>query len=241
MNRRFSLNMNQLKTIAMVFMLIDHLAYVMIERGLGLGGNLYLIDRVMRGMGRIAFPIFCFTIVEGFQRTSNAREYLKRLIIFALISEIPFDLAFRGAIFDMSFQNVFWTLAFGLAAMLIYSDPFMMGWQKVLGMFACFFIPNLFHTDYSIYGVLTIFLMYIFRREPMKMCMAGYIVLLLQSTAEVWAVFGFLLILLYNGQRGRGSKMLYYLFYPGHLLLLVLVKPYILSILSSFMTATILI
>ena len=233
--------MNQLKTIAMVFMLIDHLAYVMIERGLGLGGNLYLIDRVMRGMGRIAFPIFCFTIVEGFQRTSNAGEYLKRLIIFALISEIPFDLAFRGAIFDMSFQNVFWTLAFGLAAMMIYSDPFMAGWQRVLGMFGCFFIPNLFHTDYSIYGVLTIFLMYIFRREPIKMCMAGYIVLLLQSTAEVWAIFGFLLILLYNGQRGRGSKMLYYLFYPGHLLLLVLVKPYILSILSSFMTVTVLI
>ena len=53
--------MNQLKIIAIIFMLIDHFAYIMIERGLGLGGNLYMIDRVMRGMGRIAFPIFCFT------------------------------------------------------------------------------------------------------------------------------------------------------------------------------------
>lgn len=241
MNRKISLNMNQLKTIAMVFMLIDHVAYVMIERGLGLSGDLYIIDRVMRGMGRIAFPIFCFTIVEGFQRTSNAKEYLKRLIIFALISEIPFDLAFRGAIFDMSFQNVFWTLAFGLAALMIYNDPFMDGWQRALGLLACFFIPNMFHTDYSIYGVLTIFLMYIFRKEPIKMCMAGYIVLLLQSSTEVWAVFGFLLILLYNGQRGRENKKLYYWFYPVHLMLLVLAKPYILSILSSFITTTVLI
>ncbi len=241
MNRRVSFNINQLKTIAMVFMLIDHIAYIMIERGLGLGGNLYTIDRVMRGMGRVAFPIFCFTIVEGFQRTSNAKEYLKRLIIFALISEIPFDLAFRGAVFDNSFQNVFWTLAFGLAAMMIHSDLFMASWQKAAGLFACFLIPYLVHTDYSIYGVLTIFLMYLFRKEPMKMCMAGYIVLLLQSSTEIWAVFGFILILLYNGQRGNGGKKIYYWFYPVHLMLLVLMKPYILSILSRFIAATVLI
>lgn len=241
MNRKISLNMNQLKTIAMIFMLIDHLAYVMIERGVGLSGNFYTIDRIMRGMGRIAFPIFCFTIVEGFQKTSDARAYLKRLIIFALISEIPFDLAFRSSIFDMSFQNVFWTLAFGLALLMLYEDRLMPSWQRSLGILACIFVPILFHTDYSVYGVVTIFLMYLFRNEPIKVCMAGYIVLLLQSTAEVWAVFGFLLILLYNGQRGRGNKIFYYAFYPGHLLLLVLIKPYILSILSSFITRTVLV
>ena len=241
MNKRVSFTMNQLKAIAMVFMLIDHIAYVMIERGLGLGGNLYMIDRVMRGMGRIAFPIFCFTIVEGFQRTSNSREYLKRLIIFALISEIPFDLAFRGRLIAMNFQNVFWTLAFGLAAMIIYNDIFMAGWKKTLGLLACFYLPYRFHTDYSVYGVLTIFLMYIFRKEPIKMCMAGYIILLLQSPTEVWAIFGFLLILLYNGQRGKGNKKIYYWFYPVHLMALVLLKPYITSILSSFITTTVLI
>ena len=241
MNRKLSLNMSQLKTIAMVFMLIDHFAYIMIERGLGLGGNLYLIDRVLRGMGRVAFPIFCFTIVEGFQRTSNSRAYLKRLIIFALISEIPFDLAFRGSLLNMNYQNVFWTLAFGLAALIIYNDLFMSNWKKVIGLLLCFYIPYRFHTDYSIYGVLTIFAMYYFRREPLKMCMAGYIVLLLQSPTEVWAVFGFLLLLLYNGERGQGNKKFYYWFYPVHLLVLVLAKPYIISILSSFITTTVLI
>lgn len=233
--------MNQLKMIAVIFMLIDHFAYIMIERGLGLGGNLYMIDRIMRGMGRIAFPIFCFTIVEGFQKTSNPKEYLKRLLIFALISEIPFDLAFRGTLFAMSYQNVFWTLAFGLAALMLYEDRFMPVWQKIIGIFLCFQLPNMFHTDYSIYGVLTIFAMYYFRREPLKMCMAGYIVLLLQSSTEIWAVFGFLLIFLYNGQKGRGNKKFYYWFYPVHLLLLVALKPYIIAILSGFITTTVLV
>lgn len=241
MNKRFSLTMNQLKVLAMIFMLIDHLAYVMIERGVGLHGDWYMIDRVMRGIGRMAFPIFCFTIVEGFQRTSNVKEYLKRLIIFALISEIPFDLAFRDSIFAMSFQNVFWTLAFGLAALMLYEDR-SLGWlQRTGGLLLCFLLPEIFHTDYSIYGVITIFAMYYFRKEPIKACMAGYIILLLQSTTEIWAVFGFLLILLYNGQRGRGGKLFYYAFYPGHLLLLVLLKPYIVSIISSFMSVTFLI
>ena len=238
MNKKFSLNMNQLKLIAVTFMLIDHLAYVMIERGIGLGGQWYMIDRTMRYMGRIAFPIFCFTIVEGFRRTSNAQAYLKRLLIFALISEIPFDLAFRGTLFDMSFQNVFWTLAFGLAAMMLHNDPYMPGWKRMVGLLACFFVPYLFHTDYSIYGVLTIFMMNLFYGEPVKMCMAGYIILLLQSTTEAWALFGFLLILLYNGQKGHGSKMFYYLFYPGHLMILVLLKPYIVEYFSGLMSVT---
>ena len=97
--------MNQLKIIAMIFMFIDHFAYVMIERGTGLAGDFYMIDRVMRGMGRLAFPIFCFTIVEGFQKTSNLRAYMRRLILFAFISEIPFDLAFRGRL--ISTENRF--------------------------------------------------------------------------------------------------------------------------------------
>lgn len=225
----------------MVFMLVDHIAYVMIERGLGYGGNLYMINRTMRSMGRLAFPIFCFTIVEGFQRTSNSREYLKRLIIFALISEIPFDLAFRGRMFSMDLQNVFWTLAFGLAAMIIYNDVFMAGWKKAIGLLVCFYLPYRFHTDYSVYGVLAIFLMYLFRKEPIKMCMAGYILLLLQNPIEVWAIFGFVLILLYNGQRGRGNKKIYYWFYPAHLMVLVLLKPYVISIFSSLTTTTMLI
>lgn len=231
--------MNQLKMIAMFFMLIDHFAYVMIERGIGVYGQWYTIDRIMRGMGRIAFPIFCFTIVEGFQKTKNAYAYLKRLFLFALISEIPFDLAFRGTVIALDFQNVFWTLAFGLALLILYEDRMMEDWKRAVGMAACFIIPQMLHTDYSVYGVLAIFLMYRLRKEPLLMCLAGYTVLLLQSTAESWAVFGFLLILLYNGQRGNGKKLFYYAFYPVHLLILALLKPYLVSWLSGMLISVV--
>jgi hypothetical protein len=241
MNKRISLNMNQLKIIAVISMLIDHIAYVMIERGTGLAGDFYMIDRVMRGVGRIAFPIFCFTIVEGFVHTTNVKAYLKRLLVFALISEIPFDLALRGSVIASGYQNVFWTLALGLGVLMIYQDLFMPSWKKILGIFLCFQLANLFHTDYSIYGVITIFAMYYFRREPIKMCMAGYIVLLLQSPTEVWAIFGFLFILFYNGQKGNGKKMFYYLFYPAHFLMLALLKPYVVSILLRIISTTVLI
>ena len=233
--------MSQLKVIAMIIMLIDHFAFVMLERGTGLGGNFYMIDRVMRYIGRTAFPIFCFTIVEGFQKTRNVQAYMKRLIIFALISEIPFDLAFRGALIVRNYQNVFWTLAFGLMTLILYEYRWLPAWKRILGFLVCFFVPQIIHTDYSVYGVLTIFAMYYFRKEPFKACMAGYIVLLLQSTTEVWAVFGFLLILLYNGQKGNGNKFVCYWFYPVHLLLLIIFKPYIVNCLSSLMAVTVLI
>lgn len=233
--------MSQLKMIAMILMLIDHLAYVTIERGVGLGGNFYMIDRVMRGMGRTAFPIFCFTIVEGFQKTKDVHAYMKRLLLFALISEIPFDLAFRGVLIQPYYQNVFWTLAFGLMALMLYENRWISPWKRAFGFLVCFFVPQMIHTDYSVYGVLTIFAMYYFRNEPIKACMAGYIVLLMQSTAEVWAVAGFLLILLYNGQRGKGNKLVCYWFYPVHLMLLVFLKPYIVNFLSGFLAVTVLI
>lgn len=225
--------MNQLKLIAMFFMLVDHFAYIMIERGVGLAGNWYLIDRVMRGMGRIAFPIFCFSIVEGFQKTHDAKAYLKRLVIFALISEIPFDLAFRGTVFQPNYQNVFWTLAFGLALLILYEDHEIAGWKRSLGIFLCIFLPGIFHTDYSYYGVMVIFLMYLLREKPLLMCLAGYAVLLIQTTLEVWAVFGFLLILIYNGQRGKGNKFFFYAFYPAHLLILVALQPYFVQYFSG--------
>lgn len=231
--------MNQLKLIAMLFMLVDHFAYVMIERGIGLSGSWYLIDRVMRGMGRVAFPIFCFSIVEGFQKTHDAKAYFKRLVLFALISEIPFDLAFRGTWFDLGYQNVFWTLAFGLALLILYEDHEIAVWKRGIGMFLCAFLPGILHTDYSYYGILVIFFMYLLREKPLLMCLAGYAVLMIQTTLEVWAAFGFLLILFYNGQRGKGKKFFFYSFYPLHLLIMVLLKPYVVQYFSGLLFSVI--
>ena len=118
-----------LKWIAMGTMLIDHIGSSLIEGGLlnlsnpdsipliaasELGRQLYLLDTVLRLIGRIAFPIFCFLLVEGFLHTKNLKRYLLRLGLFALISEIPFDLSLFGTLFEATYQNVFWTLLFGL-------------------------------------------------------------------------------------------------------------------------------
>ncbi len=126
-----------LKLIAIFIMLIDHTAATILDRTLisrGLNtldrtnmtaiqefmkqnGTIYYTDIAMRYIGRIAFPIFCFLLVEGFIHTRNKWNYTLRLAIFSLVSEIPFDLAFKGKFFDMSYQNVFFTLTIGMLVM----------------------------------------------------------------------------------------------------------------------------
>lgn len=92
-----------LKIIAIVTMLIDHTAAVLLHNNM-----------IMRAIGRIAFPIFIFLLIEGAIHTKSKLKYALRLSLFALLSEIPFDLAFNGGAFYFGYQNVFFTLAIGM-------------------------------------------------------------------------------------------------------------------------------
>ena len=128
---RCSFSGTALKTIACITMLVDHIGASCIEAGIltpGLDSGtlsrdtlsaypLYRLDMVLRFTGRLAFPIFCFLLVEGFVHTHDVKKYVRRLFLFALISEVPFDLAFFRTPFDPSAQNVYWTLALGVLAM----------------------------------------------------------------------------------------------------------------------------
>ena len=129
--RSFSFSGTALKTIACITMLVDHIGASCIEAGILTPGldigtlsrdtlsayPLYRLDMVLRFTGRLAFPLFCFLLVEGFVHTRDVKKYVRRLFLFALISEVPFDLAFFRTPFDPSAQNVYWTLALGVLAM----------------------------------------------------------------------------------------------------------------------------
>ena len=131
------INSAVLKNIAVVTMLIDHIGAVIMTRLLirnglyeamvnqeaytawmGQNGGMYGIYMAMRIIGRLAFPIYCFLLVEGFQKTHNVKKYLGRMFLFALISEVPFDLAFSGKAWYPAYQNVFFTLLLGLLVLL---------------------------------------------------------------------------------------------------------------------------
>ena len=120
--KRPSFSGSTLKMIALVIMFIDHIGAVIVQRTMAMEGfnhdfwsSLYW---PIRYVGRLAFPIFCFLLVEGFVHTSNVKKYLKGMLLFALISEIPFNLGIAGTLFSLEYQNVFWELALGIMAML---------------------------------------------------------------------------------------------------------------------------
>lgn len=209
-----------LKWIAIVSMLIDHIGAVLIGKNL----NSYTLEfsgmmgiyNICRIIGRISFPIFCFLLVEGFCHTSNVRKYMKRLLLFAILSEIPFDLAFYGRIAALGGQNVFFTLFLGLLALAVMQQ---MKYRRdmiwipiVLSGLAAWFL----RTDYDYFGVLLIIVFYLFRENSFRRnLVAG--VLCLWQPASLLALTP---IQCYNGRRGGKLKYLFYIFYPGHLLIL---------------------
>lgn len=139
--------------IAIAAMACDHIGAVLFPQYLE-----------MRIIGRIAFPIFAFTLVEGFCHTKDVKKYMMRLGILALISEVPFDLAFWGVPLEFGHQNVFFTLFLGIAMLYLYLKSIRTSRQifAVLGMML---LSELLHTDYNSAGLLMIFIFYMFREK----------------------------------------------------------------------------
>jgi len=231
-----------LKLIAIVSMLIDHIGAVVLIRmvlyGISKNGmideELLDIYEISRDIGRIAFPIFCFLLVEGFERSRNRGKYALRLGIFSLISEIPFNLAVTGEVFAFSYQNVYFTLLIGLLTMMIVNkandlknpaqiNSPMEALQVCLGgiirigvMALGAWVAECLHTDYGALGILCIMTLYVFRSNKGLQAVTGACAFLWESTAPL----AFIPIWWYNGTRGLKLKYVFYLFYPIHLLIL---------------------
>ncbi len=235
-----------LRVLAIVTMLIDHVGYALEPVAAG-HAQLKAAVTVMRLIGRIAMPIFCFLIAEGYFHTRDVRRYAGRLLLFALVSEIPFDLfGTSGAQwFRWSNQNVFFTLLLGLLAIHLF-DTFALRNRRVLALVSllgCAALAVLFETDYNMFGVLFVFIFYCFRTQPVPkaaaFCVASVLLGLFHYLSGgslsfalilACAAFAIIPILLYNGQRGRGGKVLqfiFYAFYPAHLTLIVLILPWL--------------
>ncbi len=110
-----------LKMIALVTMTIDHFAAIVLERISGTSGLMYNIYFALRCVGRLAFPLFIFLLVEGFMHTRSKKRYAVRLFLFAFIAEIPFNLAFSHELLYPAYQNVFFTLLLGFLGMMFSS------------------------------------------------------------------------------------------------------------------------
>ena len=267
MREKKSFSGYHLKMIALITMLVDHIAAVVIWRvyvasfritgSMQLSNHLgdsiivwlaehqdlvYTIYEKMRLIGRMAFPLYCFLLVEGFLHTSNVKKYGLRLLVFAFISESPFDLALTGQIWDISYSNVFFTLVIALAAMWVFSyiEKFAEFWKEkkwdtflgtlvivmagVLVMAVCGgFAEMVLKTDYGFAGVFAIVAMYLLRNTKMIGFLAGVFVLtIFSSSTEIFALCMLYPLMSYDGTRGKSLKYVFYAFYPVHLLLLAI-------------------
>lgn len=206
-----------LKIIAIVSMLIDHTAAVLVDPSTAQ-------YTIMRDIGRLAFPIFCFLLVEGFLHTKNVKRYAIRLGLFAMISEVPFDLAFANSIFNMNHQNVFFTLFIGLLVLITIQqfehNKIIVVLSIIIGCLAALFLQ----TDYSYFGILMILFFYLYQKEQVTRAIT---VILLNVVLGQWiAGLSLIPISLYNGKRGISLKYLFYIFYPAHILILYFVRLY---------------
>lgn len=215
---KYALNAAALKWIAIFSMTVDHIGAVLLPYT----GNDRLIE-LYHNVGRLAFPIFAFLLVEGYRHTSNKRKYLTYLLIFACISEIPFDLAFAATVFDPEYQNIFFTLTLSLIAIwaadsINTNTPHITWLLRILCVTSCAVISELLHADYGIWGPIVVFLFYCAYSRTTTIIAATLAACIQYTTPAIF--FAPIIIGLYNGKRGRQNKWFFYIFYPAHLLVL---------------------
>lgn len=222
-----------IKRIAAITMFIDHIGaaffHIFTSRYDGMQdfAGADIIYDILRIVGRTSFPIFCFLLVEGFLHTRSVKKYAVRLLLFAVISEIPFDLAFFDSVWNVQMQNVFFTLLFGVLAMWSLhqgkkADVAKTGWYMaagVTGAVLCILAAHFLQTDYGAMGVVLILVLYLLRQDRILSCIAGYSAICFVG-GELWCFPAFFLMAWYNGEKGRSNKYFFYVFYPAHILLL---------------------
>ena len=244
-SKNFELTAAVLHILAMTLMLMDHL-----------WATLLPAREWLTCAGRVAFPIFAFMAVEGYFHTRSFKKYILRMLLFAVLSEIPFDLMYGGTWFYPVHQNVLWTFLLGLLGVWLMEQVRKKGktWMYllvcVLVVPAGLVLGTLCMVDYYGGGVLTVFVFY-FLHGRKWWCFLGQLAALYWLNVELLgglmypvqlfgmefelcqqglALLALIPIWLYRGRQGYHSKPFQYLcyaFYPVHMLLLVVVLNFI--------------
>ena len=244
-SKNLELTTPDLHIIAMTLMLMDHL-----------WATLLPAREWLTCAGRVAFPIFAFMAVEGYFHTRSFKKYILRMLLFAVLSEIPFDLMYGGTWFYPVHQNVLWTFLLGLLGVWLMEQVRKKGktWMYllvcVLVVPAGLVLGTLCMVDYYGVGVLTVFVFY-FLHGRKWWCFLGQLAALYWLNVELLgglmypvqlfgmefelcqqglALLALIPIWLYRGRQGYRSKPFQYLcyaFYPVHMLLLVVVLNFI--------------
>lgn len=208
---RASLDGFTLKIIAVVTMLIDHIGLIFFPQ-----------YPILRFIGRISFPIFAFLIAQGCYYTSNIKKYMLRMLIFAVITELFFDFAFYDKIY-ISHQNVLFTFTFAIIAIYIFNTYGRVAGYLGIVLFAI--MADLLGTDYGAFGVMLVAIFYFTMGDFKLRMLSGTVFTLGFSLSfQRLCALAMIPIALYNGKRGRNIKYFFYIVYPGHLLILWLIK-----------------
>lgn len=234
---RFGLNSTALRLLAILFMVLDHLWATVVP------GNLWLTC-----LGRLAFPIFAFQLCEGYRYTSDYRRYCLRLLVFALLSEIPFNLFYAGSVIFPFHQNVLFTLLLGLLAirqadMLRREEGIKKKSLRCLALLLILAGGVVLFPDYGLMGVMTVLCFFVFRDHRLFQLAAMAVLNIFAFKGQTipislfglacdfpiqgFALLALPLIWLYNGHKGPGGKSLrlfWYIFYPLHMLALYFIQ-----------------
>lgn len=234
------LTSNMLRTIAVALMLSDHIWATAMSFG-----------NWMTYIGRMAFPIFAFQIAEGFVHTSDFKKYALRLLGFAVITEIPFNLFYSSRWFNPYHQNVLFTLLLGLLAISVIDKVRKNITVKTVALSLLWLLliciaSVIGFVDYGFLGMITVVMFYILRDFPFAWLarLAAMVLInivffegqvfpieifgkIFEIPTQGFAVFSLIPIWLYGGRKGRSNKIMqygFYAFYPVHMLVLYLIK-----------------
>lgn len=249
---RIKYNSDVLKIIAMICMLIDHFSQALHKNMLFFNvhwnadkmGNVVSMINWGRRIGRIAFPIFCYLLIQGFYNTSNLKKYIIRVFLCALIAEIPFDLYMSGNWFSLQHQNSVFIFAFGLCMFYLMQK---FKWNKFISIIMfmlCGLLCQALCIDYGIYGILLLALFYFIKFhdiESVEFSAVCFIILCgifgmfsnnqfdLSAFVngikfEGFGLVSYLFILLSNGStwNNKKFKVFSYIFWPCQFLILYL-------------------